>query len=393
MSMRLQGLRLYARSSTRCTAARPDEIAVCSTTEDVVEAVKHGRENNLRVAIRGGGHSLAGLSSIDGGMLLDLRRCGALGRPRTPARARSGRRAVGRRRSRDPGLRPGRARWRGLRHRCRRAHAGRRLRLAAAQVRPFDRQPRRGAGRCADGQIRTASEDSNPDLFWAIRGGGGNFGIVTSFTFELHPVGPRWRSRRRSTRSRSRPRSCAAGAPTSRSAPDEVTSVCVTITFPANPELPEAIHDRSVADRRRRLRRRRGGGHGGDAAAARARHAAVRHVRARRRSSAVQTGFDPLFPRNTLQRVLEVAVPGRAHRRAIDAIAAKANDRPAPLTLVNTFHMGGAIADVDPEDTAFATRVALHGLDRRHVDRRRPTTRTRWRGCARRGRTWRVRHR
>ena len=43
---------------------------------------------------------------------------------------------------------------------------------------------------CADGQVRTASQESNPDLYWAIRGGGGNFGIVTSFTLSLEPLGP-----------------------------------------------------------------------------------------------------------------------------------------------------------------------------------------------------------
>jgi hypothetical protein len=72
----------------------------------------------------------------------------------------------------------------------------------------------------------------------------------------------------------------------------------------------------------------------------------------------VQTGFDPLFPRNHLQAYWKSLYLDELSDDAIDVIAAKALDRPAPLVLVNTFHMGGAIDNVGPEDTAFAERSA-----------------------------------
>jgi FAD/FMN-containing dehydrogenase len=209
----------------------------------------------------------------------------------------------------------------------------------------------------ADGRVVTASESSEPDLFWAIRGGGGNFGIATSFTFALDPLGPivgfsatmypieevadvlrGWRE-------------YVGGAP------NEVTSVIVTITFPANPEMPEVVHDRQVAIV--------GGVHTGDAeegleamAPLRELGNAVFDMSGPTPFVGVQAGFDPLFPRNQLHSYWKSQYLEALSDDAIGVIAARAQDRPAPLTLVNTFHMGGAINDVGPEDTAFAERSA-----------------------------------
>ena len=72
----------------------------------------------------------------------------------------------------------------------------------------------------------------------------------------------------------------------------------------------------------------------------------------------MQTGFDALFPRNQLRAYWKALHLTGLDDEAIEAIAHRALDRPAPQTLVNTFHMGGAIADVRPEDTAFPERSA-----------------------------------
>jgi FAD/FMN-containing dehydrogenase len=346
---------------------QPALIVSCSGTADVVDAVNFARDQGLAVALRGGGHSIAGLSAIDGGMLIDLapmrgvqvdpderlarvqggalwadvdRETQAFGLA-TPGGVVSDTGVAGLTLGGGYG-------W------LRRKHGLSCDSVVEAEV------------VCADGQVRKASADSNPDLYWALRGGGGNFGIVTSFTFRLYPLGPevafaatfypveevadvlrRWRSY-------------------VEEAPDEVTSVCVTITFPADPEMPEAVHNRPVAII--------GGVYAGDVDEGmkvmqplRELGTALFDMSGPTPFAAVQQGFDPLFPRGELRAYWKSQYLDELSDEAIDVIAARAQERPAPLTLVNVFLMGGAIAEVGEEDTAFAVRkppymVSIDGM-------------------------------
>jgi FAD/FMN-containing dehydrogenase len=338
--------------------SRPAVTVRCSGAADVVAGVNFAREHALALAVRGGGHSIAGLSAIQGGVLLDLApmrgvhvdpdkqlavvQGGALWGDVDRETQAFGLVAPGGVVS-DTGVAGltlgGGYGW------VRRKYGLTVDALVGAQV------------VCADGQVLTASADSNPDLFWAIRGGGGNFGVVTSFTFALQPLGPivgfsatfypveeigeilrRWREY-------------------VSTAPDEVTSVVVTMTHPADPHLPEALHDRPVAIV--------GGVYAGDAdeglrvmAPLRDLGTPLLDMSGPTPFAAVQSGFDPLFPRNALRSYWKSQYLDELADAAIDVIADRALNRPQPLTLVNTFHMGGAIAAVDPEATAFAERSA-----------------------------------
>src|SRR5215208_1025359 len=324
---------------------QPDVVAICSTMADVVEAVNSARNQGLPVAVRGGGHSIAGLSTIDGGMLIDLAPMNGVevDQERRLAKVQGGAvlgdldratqqfgLAVPSGVVSDTGVAGltlgGGYGWLRRKYGLSSDHV-----LEAEVV-------------TANGEVLTASKDEHPDLYWAIRGGGGNFGIVTSFTFALYPVGPEVAF-------------AATFYPIEE--PDEVTSTCVTITFPANPELPEAVHDRPVAII--------GGVYAGDVEEGMKVMQPLRELGTPLFDMSgptpyvgVQTGFDPLFPRDTLRAYWKSQYLNELTDDAIDTIAGKAGERPAPLTLVNTFHMGGAITQVGEEDTAFAQRSASY---------------------------------
>jgi FAD/FMN-containing dehydrogenase len=170
---------------------RPALIARASSVADVINSVNFARENDLLVAVRGGGHNVAGTGTVDGGLLIDLSRMKGIkiDPERRTAHVEPGV-TIGEldRKTQAFGLAApmgvvsetgisgltlgGGLGW------LRRKHGLSSDNLISVDV------------VTADGRFLSASESENPELFWGIRGGGGNFGVVTCFEYRLHPVGP-----------------------------------------------------------------------------------------------------------------------------------------------------------------------------------------------------------
>lgn len=168
---------------------RPAVIAQCESAADVAAAVRFGREHDLEVAVRGGGHSVAGLAVNDGGLVVDLRRMHAV---TVDPQARTARVGGGATMSHlDRATQPfglattgGRASTTGLGGFTLGGGSGwleRKFGLACDNLVSVDLVT-------ADGTEVRASDDENPELFWALHGGGGNFGVATSMTLRLHPL-------------------------------------------------------------------------------------------------------------------------------------------------------------------------------------------------------------
>ena len=337
---------------------RPALVVRATGLADVVDAVNFAREHALLVAVRGGGHSVAGLSSVDGGLLIDLALMNGVDVDPEARLARVQGGALWGDVDRDTqafglvtpggvvsdtgvaGLTLGGGEgW------VRRKYGLSSDNVVAAQV------------VCADGQVRTASADTNPDLYWAIRGGGGNFGIVTSLTFRLHPLDPTvafagvfypvaeaarvWRGFR----------DWAAHAP------DEVSALCGCTTLPASEHTPPEIHDTPMVIV--------GGVYAGEHDKGMAVLQPLRELATPLADisgplpfTAVQAAFDPFFVRGTLRSYWKSTYVTQLSDEVLDIVVRRAQDRPSPRVFVITFLMGGAINRVNPEDTAYSERAA-----------------------------------
>jgi FAD/FMN-containing dehydrogenase len=338
---------------------RPALIAQPLSVADVRAAVGLAREQELPVCVRGGGHNHAGYGVADGALMLDL----------------SGMVSVQVDHARRVATVGGGATW-GVLDRATQA-AG--LAVTGADVSPVGVAGATlggGAGwlhrmfglSCdnllaaeiitADAQVLPASADEHPDLFWALRGGGGNFGAVTSLTFALHPVGPAYVGTVVCPMDRAAEalavyqHLCASGG-------DRLFPRAMLLTAPPAPFIPEQIRGRPAV-----ILSAAWFGPPGQAEPAMA---------ALREFAPPGAGLIRPMPYAELQRMSDPMVPSRVRAgglggftgplttAVIDAITSAAA-QPPPMSMVELQPMGGAVARVSPGATAFPHRNAAHYL-------------------------------
>ena len=336
----------------------PAIVVRATGAADVIDAVKFAREQNLEVAIRGGGHSVAGLSSIDGGMLIDLALMnGVVVDPVARTAVVQGGALWGDvdRETQPFGLvAPG-----GVV-----SDTG----VAGLTLGGGEGWVRRKYGlSCdnllsvqivtADGELLNASETENPDLFWALRGGGGNFGVATSFTFELHPHGPINAFAGVFYPVEQAEQVLKGFRDWAKTVPDEISALWGCTTLPASEHTPPEIHNTPFVVV--------GAVYNGDP------EEGMKIIQPLRELGTpladisdpipfvgVQQAFDEFFQRGALRSYWKSTYVKEMSDDIVDIVVKAAQNRPHERVFTVVFLFGGQINAVDAEATAYSERTA-----------------------------------
>jgi FAD/FMN-containing dehydrogenase len=341
---------------------RPALIARCTGSADVLAALRFARERDLAVAVRGGGHAVAGHAVCEGGVVIDLSEMtGVRVDPlRATARAQGG------------------CVWGHVDHETQSfglavtggivthtgiggltlgggiGHLMRRIGLTIDNVISCDVVT-------ADGDRLVASDDEHPELFWGLRGGGGNFGIVTSFEYRLHPVGPTvlagvlaWPMAEAPAVLR-RLRDFAADAP------DEVGIMANLRQAPPLPIFPRELHGQPIVAL---IVCYAGGIEEGESVLRPLRefHEPAVDAIAPKPYVAHQAMFDPAYPHGRHYYWKAWKLPPMSNA-AIDVIVEQASAITSPLSAIPIFTLGGAVARAGDDTTAFSGRRAAHDIN------------------------------
>ena len=340
----------------------PTLIARCTGVADVMAALKFARGTDLPVAVRSGGHSFPGQSTCDDGIVIDLSPMKGI---RIDREARTVRAQAGvllgelDQATQAFGLAvpAGIVTHTGLAGLTLGGGIGwlmRKYGLTVDQLLAVDMVT-------ANGELVKASDSENPDLFWGIRGAGGNFGIVTEFTFRLNPVGP----------------IVLAGPifwPMDESgqvlrfyrdwitdAPDDLTTIVVHRRIPPLPAIPKEFHGKPVVtvmscyagpveDGEKVMRPMREFG------------SPILDLCKPKPFVAHQSMLDPSFPPGQWY-YFRSADLAELSDDVIDIVASRALQMTSPLTAFPIFQLGGAIGRVGEDDTAFNGRSAGHTIN------------------------------
>jgi len=336
---------------------RPALIVQCAGAADVVDAVNFARDHELVLSIKGGGHNVAGNAVNDGGLVVDLSGMrGIRVDPSTQTVRVQGGATLGDldRETQLFGLAvpagvvstTGVA---GLTLHGGTGHLRRKHGLSIDSLISVDIVT-------ADGRLRTASATENEDLFWAVRGAGSSFGVVTSFEFRSHPVGPTVMVGAIFYPFEDVPQLLRAWRDYVTAAPDELSSIVLLWSIPPGEPFPPEHHGKpavvvagcysgSIEDGER----------------------VVQPLRELARPLVdlsgpwpwlgLQSGFDALFPKGGLYYWKSRALAALTDE-AIGVIADFGARRPNPLTDIVVWHQGGAMSRVGETETAYGGRDA-----------------------------------